>query len=189
VTIRKLATCNSKPERLVKAMGWQRSVLAVVVVAFLAIVERIYIQRTKVFATKPSAIIKNPDKFSNKTVILSSQVISALSVSEVGIYLLQDETGSAITVATQRETPDVGVILRVKGRVRKALQVSAAGLIGVEEWERRQIGFGEVKKPMKVLSIGQIRDEAAKYNGQPVLVEGEVVEGADILGVGLLHHR
>ncbi len=165
-------------------MRWQRIALAVVVLAFLALVGRSCIQRTKVFTTEPSTIIKNPDRFSNRTVILSGQVISALSIGGVGFYLLQDEKGAAITVATQGETPDVGAILRVKGRVRKALQIGAASVVGVEEWERRQIGFDEVKKPMKVLSIGQIRDEAMRYNGQPVLVEGKVVEGADILGAG-----
>jgi len=159
----------------VKAMKWQRIALAVFVVAFLALAGRSCIQRTKVFTTEPSTVIRNPDRFSNKTVILSGQVISALSIGGVGFYLLQDEKGSAITVATQRETPDVGAILRVKGRVRKALQIGAASVIGVEEWERKQIGFDEVKKPMKVLSIGQIRDEAIKYNGQPVLVQGKVV--------------
>ena len=173
-----------KTERSVKAMKWQRIALAVFVVAFLALAGRSCIQRTKVFTTEPSTVIRNPDRFSNKTVILSGQVISALSIGGVGFYLLQDEKGSAITVATQRETPDVGAILRVKGRVRKALQIGAASVIGVEEWERKQIGFDEVKKPMKVLSIGQIRDEAIKYNGQPVLVQGKVVEGADILGAG-----
>ena len=165
-------------------MRWQRIALAVVIAAFLTLGGRSCIQRTKVFATEPSTIIKNSDRFSNKFVVLSGQVINALSISGVGFYLLQDEKGSAITVATKNETPDVGTILRVKGRVRKALQIGAASVIGVEEWERRQIGFDEVKKPMEVLSIGQIRDEAMRYNGQPVLVQGEVVEGADILGAG-----
>ena len=165
-------------------MNWQRVALSVVVIAFLAWAGRSCIQRTKVFTTKPSIVIRNPDRFNNRAVILSGQVISALSIGGVGFYLLQDEGGTAITVATQEETPDIGAILRVKGRVRKALQIGAASIIGVEEWERRQIGFNEVKKPMKVLSIGQIRDEAMRYNGQPVLVGGEVMEGADILGAG-----
>jgi len=117
-------------------------------------------------------------------VVLRGQVINALSIGGAGFYLLQDEKGSAITVAAQRETPDVGAILRVKGRVRKALQIGAASVVGVEEWERKQIGFAEIKKPTRVLSIGQIRDESIRYNGQPVLIQGEVKEGADILGAG-----
>ena len=64
------------------------------------------------------------------------------------------------------------------------MQIGAASVVGVEELERKQIGFDKVKKLMKVLSIGQIKDEAMKYNGQPVLVQSEVVEGADILSAG-----
>jgi len=179
-----LQPTNLQLKRSVMLMNWQRIALAAIVLALLVLVGRSCIQRTKVFATEPSTVIRNPDRFNNKVVILSGQVINALSIGGVGFYLLQDEKGSAITVATQRETPDVGAILRVKGRVRKALQIGAASVIGVEEWERRQIGFDEVKKPTKVLSIGQIRDEATRYNGQPVLVQGKVVEGADILGAG-----
>ncbi len=166
------------------AMNWQRVVLAFGVVVFLALLGRSCWQRTQVFATEPSTVIKNPDRFNNRLVTLRGQVISALSVGGVGFYLLQDDKGTAITIATQKETPEVGAILRVKGVVRKALQIGAASLIGVEEWERRQIGFAEVKKPLQVLSIGQLRDDAMRYNGQPVLVMGEVVEGSDILGAG-----
>jgi len=165
-------------------MRWQKAALTVIVLAFLTLAGRSCIQRTKVFTAEPSTIIKNSDRFSNKVVVLNGQVINALSISGVGFYLLQDEKGSAITVSTQRETHDVGTILRVKGRVRKALQIGAASVVGVEELERKQIGFDKVKKLMKVLSIGQIKDEAMKYNGQPVLVQSEVVEGADILSAG-----
>jgi hypothetical protein len=166
------------------AMKWQRVALAFGVVLFLAVLGRSCWQRTQVFAAEPSTVVKNPDRFNNRLVTLRGQVISALSVGGVGFYLLQDDKGAAITVATQKETLEVGAILRVKGVVRKALQIGAVSVIGVEEWERREVGFAEVKKPTEVLSVGQIRDDALRYNGQPVLVMGEVVEGSDILGAG-----
>jgi len=166
------------------AMNWQRVALAFLAVIFLSVLGRSCWQRMQVLATEPSKVIKNPDRFNNRLVTLRGQVINALNVGGVGFYLLQDDKGAAITIATQKGTPDVGAILWVKGVVRKALQIGAASVIGVEEWERREEGFDEVKKPMEVLSVGQIRDDAMRYNGQPVLVMGEVVEGSDILGAG-----
>lgn len=165
-------------------MSWQRILVLVFALLGVIIIVRSCLQRTQVFATEPSTIIRNPDRFNNRIVTLKGQVISALSVGGAGFYLLQDDKGAAITVMAREFTPDVGAILSVKGKVHKALQIGAASLIGVEEWSRKQVGFAEVKKPMQVLSIKQIRDDSVRYNGQLVLVSGEVVEGADILGAG-----
>jgi hypothetical protein len=134
--------------RSVMAMNWQRVVLAFLVVIFLSVLGRSCWQRRQVIAAEPSKVIKNPDRFNNRLVTLRGQVINALNVGGVGFYLLQDDKGAAITIATQKGTPDVGAILWVKGVVRKALQIGAASVIGVEEWERREEGFDEVKKPM-----------------------------------------
>lgn len=165
-------------------MNWQRILVLVAGFVVVFFVLRSCIQRTQVFATEPSAVIRNPDRFNNRIVTLKGQVISVLSVEGVGFYLLQDDKGAAITVVTQKDAPDVGAIVTVKGKVRKAIQIGAASIVGVEEWQRRQIGFTEVKKPMQVLRVGQIRDDSMRYNGQPVLVQGKVIDGADILGAG-----
>ncbi|MCS7264814.1 MAG: hypothetical protein NZ805_08285 [Armatimonadetes bacterium] len=165
-------------------MNWRQILILAAVLIASVFIARSCLQRTQVFATEPSTVIRNPDKFNNRIVNLKGQVISVLSIGGAGFYLLQDEKGAAITIMTQTDAPDVGAIVTVKGKVHKALQIGAASVIGVEEWERRQIGFEEVKKPMQVLQVKRIRDDSMRYNGQPVLIQGKVVDGADILGAG-----
>jgi len=166
------------------AMNWQRTVLITFVCLGVIFVGRSCVNRQRIFASEPSTIIRNPDKFGNKRVLIKGQVITALNIGGTGLYLLQDNKGVAIPVVTYNDTPDVGALVVVRGVVRKALQIGAASLLGVEEISRTQTGFAEVKKPAKVWRIGEVRDEAMRLNGQPILVIGKVQEGADILGAG-----
>jgi hypothetical protein len=177
--------CNKElATKAVIAMNFWRLALIVLVLLTVAIAVCFYLHCAQVFVTEPSTIIRNPDEFSNRIVTVRGQVISALSIGGAGLYLLQDSKGVVIPVATYQETPDVGAILRVKGRVHKALQIGAASVVGLEEIERKQVRFEEVEKPMKVLPVRKLREDAAKYNGKLVLVQGVIKEGADILGVG-----
>lgn len=177
--------CNKElATKAVIAMNFWRLALIVLVLLTVAIAVWFYLHYAQVFVTEPSTIIRNPDEFSNRIVTLRGQVISALSIGGTGFYLLQDSKGVVIPVATYRETPDVGAILWVKGRVHKALQIGAASVVGLEEIERKQVGFEKVEKPMKVLPVRELREDAAKYNGKLVLVQGVIKEGADILDVG-----
>ena len=165
-------------------MNWQRIALIAIACLVVVVLGRSCLRKEQIFATEPSTIIHNPDRFNNKGVLVKGQVISALSIGGTGLYLLQDNKGTAITVVTYKDTPDVGALLIVRGIVRKALQIGAASLTGVEERSRKQIGFAEVKKPAKVWRISEVRDEAMRLNGQPILVVGTVREGSDILGAG-----
>ncbi|MFN4180358.1 MAG: hypothetical protein ACK4I8_08600, partial [Armatimonadota bacterium] len=171
-------------QRLVMKVNWWRIVLIVIVCFGIILVVRNCLTQKQIFATEPSTIIRNPDKFNNKRVLVKGQVISALSIGGTGLYLLRDDKGTAITVVTYKDTPDVGALLVVRGFARKALQVGAASLVGIEEQSRTQVGFSEVKEPTKVWRISEVRDEAMRLNGQPILVVGTVQEGADILGTG-----
>ncbi len=165
-------------------MSWQRIVLVGLICLGVIFAGRSCLNRQRIFASEPSTITRNPDRFNNKKVLIKGQVITVLSIGGTGVYLLQDEKGAAIPIVTYKDTPDVGAFLVVQGIVRKALQIGAASLLGVEEISRTQTGFAEVKKPAKVWRIGEVRDEAMRLNGQPILVIGKVQEGADILGAG-----
>lgn len=166
------------------AMNWQKIVLIGLICVGVIFIGRSCLNRQRIFASEPSTIIRNPDRFDKKRVLIKGQVITALNIGGTGFYLLQDDRGAAIPVVTYSDTPDVGALLAVEGVVRKALQIGAASLLGVEEISRTQTGFAEVKKPAKVWRIEEVRDQAMKLNGQPILVIGTVQEGADILGAG-----
>lgn len=165
-------------------MNWQRVALVGLICVGVIFVMRGCINRLRIFACEPSTIIRDPDRFNNKKVLIKGQVITALSIGGTGLYLLQDDKGVAIPVSTDKSTPDVGALLVVRGIVRKALQVGAASLLGVEEITRTRTGVAKVKKPTKVWRIGEVRNEAMELNGQPILIAGTVQGGVDILGAG-----
>ncbi len=165
-------------------MNWQRVALifAVLLVGLWAV--RGCVLRTRLLTVTPTQVAQLPEQYANRRVALSGQVTCAFSLGQSGFYLLQDDEGSALTVLAAQEPPSVGAIVRVTGIVRKALQIGAASVVGVEELSRTVIGKAPLKVKQQVITLKDLADNALKFNGRPVIVQGKVAEAADILGTG-----
>jgi hypothetical protein len=165
-------------------MNWQRVALIVAVLLVGLWAVRGCVLRTRLLTVTPTQVAQLPEQYANRRVALSGQVTCAFSLGQSGFYLLQDDEGNALTVLAAQEPPSVGAIVRVTGIVRKALQIGAASVVGVEELSRTVIGKAPLKVKQQVITLKDLADNALKFNGRPVIVQGKVAEAADILGTG-----
>ncbi len=165
-------------------MNWPLAVALVVPLVLVLAVARGCRQGGTFHPASPKEVLQNPDQFDRRRVTLSGQVIYTFQVAGSGFYLLGDESGENLLVMTDRGTPEVGALVRVNGIVQKALQIGPAALVGVEERSRTVIGRRPLKFAQQVIPIRHLHQNALRYNGRLVWVEGEVKEATDILGVG-----
>jgi hypothetical protein len=94
-----------------------KRLLSVLLIVIIALALWLYPYKLK--GTPIGDILATPGKYQGNLLTISGEVKERMSIFGLKYYSLNDTTGE-IRVVTEKALPEVGVTLRVKGRVEEA---------------------------------------------------------------------